>query len=236
MPSDTAPRGDAAAKLATITFDAADPAASARFWSALLDAPADPDDPTSLPSALPGGGGLYFQAVPEPKAAKNRVHLDVAGPDLEADVEAAKRLGARYLADGERWRVMADPEGNEFCAEGPRPNPPRDGRWVWAVGIDATDSERLAAFWGAVLGVGVSRRGDPYVMLDPLPGGLSLYVQSVPEPKQVKNRVHLDLGVPDIEQASSRAVALGGRVLGDVETWRVMADPEGHEFCLVRDS
>jgi predicted enzyme related to lactoylglutathione lyase len=115
MPSDTAPRHDVVAKLATVTFDAADPSASARFWSALLDAPADPDDPTSLPSALPGGGGLYFQAVPEPKIAKNRVHLDLAVTDIEQASARVVALGGRVLGDVESWRVMADPEGNEFC-------------------------------------------------------------------------------------------------------------------------
>jgi hypothetical protein len=66
--------------------------------------------------------GLDFGSVPEPKTVKNRVHWDIrldAGRSV-ADLEA---LGATVLRrpDGDiRWTIMADPEGNEFCAFDPR--------------------------------------------------------------------------------------------------------------------
>jgi uncharacterized glyoxalase superfamily protein PhnB len=59
--------------------------------------------------------------VPEPRTAKVRLHLDVQVADLEAATRRALDLGATHVADhlgddfDERWRVMADPEGNEFC-------------------------------------------------------------------------------------------------------------------------
>ena len=64
--------------------------------------------------------------------------------------------------------------------------------------------------------------------------------QRVPEPKVVKNRVHMDIVVDDIEIATSRIVELGGRRRrpdADFDEygfcWRTMADPEGNEFCLI---
>jgi hypothetical protein len=64
---------------------------------------------------------LYVQEVPEPKTAKNRLHLDVpvAAEDLEAEVDRLVGTGARLVEyreqPGHRWAVMQDPEGNEFC-------------------------------------------------------------------------------------------------------------------------
>jgi Glyoxalase-like domain len=82
--------------------------------------PDDPVDPAT-------GGGLgrrvMFQRVAEPKAVKNRVHLDLhVGPDARAaHVERLTTLGATVLREvaepGGRWTTMADPEGNEFCIE-----------------------------------------------------------------------------------------------------------------------
>jgi catechol 2,3-dioxygenase-like lactoylglutathione lyase family enzyme len=138
-----------------VTFDCADPAALSTFWAAALgyrlqDPPegfatweaflADlgvPEDEWNSASAVvdPDGGGprLYFQRVPEPKAAKNRVHLDlnVGGPlgtPLDERKTAvgreAKRMtgiGAEVVREveerGEFWVVMRDPEGNEFCLQ-----------------------------------------------------------------------------------------------------------------------
>lgn len=111
-----------------------------------------------------------------------------------------------------------------------------------AVIIDCRDPERLAAFWGALLGVKVGGRlGDPpqYVDLEPLSEGPYLGFQRVPEPKGVKNRVHLDLNVDDVERATQRIEALGGAraSVQDVReygyAWRVMLDPEENEFCLI---
>jgi hypothetical protein len=64
---------------------------------------------------------IYFQAVPEPKTTKNRMHVDVkVGPDLvETTVRSLLDRGATRIGGGSQgphdWVVMADPEGNEFC-------------------------------------------------------------------------------------------------------------------------
>ena len=58
---------------------------------------------------------LVFVPVPEPKTVKNRVHLDVTTPDVAALV-AAGAVVLREPDDEVRWHVLADPDGNEFCA------------------------------------------------------------------------------------------------------------------------
>jgi hypothetical protein len=138
------------------TFDCADPAGLAAFWAAALgyqvqappagfasweealDALGVPPERRNDASAVvdPEGSGprLFFQRVPEPKQAKNRVHLDVrAAPGLqgdermaalEAEAERLVSLGATRLRRhepapplGAGHIVMADPEGNEFCLD-----------------------------------------------------------------------------------------------------------------------
>ena len=113
--------------------------------------------------------------------------------------------------------------------------------------VDCADPGRLAAFWAEVLGLEeTDRLGDPpqFVYLSaPQPDAPRLFFQRVPEPKVVKNRVHLDVFTDDLETASARIEALGGRRRDDHdfhdeehdEHWRRMADPEGNEFCLVFD-
>ena len=65
-----------------------------------------------------------------------------------------------------------------------------------------------------------------------------IYFQRVPEEKIVKNRLHMDLYVDDIEATADSLVAQGGSRLGDPQSgsaggrWQVMTDPEGNEFCL----
>jgi len=105
--------------------------------------------------------------------------------------------------------------------------------WLSDVVVDCSDPERLAAFWGSLLGLEVAQRIETYVMLARLSGGLAVGFQRVPEPKVTKNRIHLDLTVPDLEAATRRVEELGGRRIGDVKTWRVMRDPESNEFCLL---
>jgi predicted enzyme related to lactoylglutathione lyase len=106
-----------------LVLDCADPDKLAEFWSAAIGY-------TTL-----GGAGSYvllvdetgqqpkllLQHVNEPKAGKNRMHFDIETPTVDEEVARLEDLGAqRIQADaieehGNRWVVMADPEGNEFC-------------------------------------------------------------------------------------------------------------------------
>ncbi|MFF5973013.1 VOC family protein [Streptomyces sp. NPDC012769] len=108
------------ARVEEIVFDCADPAALARFWAALLGG--DPVDRSPDWSYVdpPGFVRVAFQKVPEGKAVKNRVHLDLAAGDPSAAADEAQSLGARrsggIVADEYgAFQVMCDPEGNEFC-------------------------------------------------------------------------------------------------------------------------
>jgi predicted enzyme related to lactoylglutathione lyase len=112
---------------------------------------------------------------------------------------------------------------------------------VWsAVTIDCREPERVARFWSALLGrePGPSQHGWVYLgeRGDPLP---RLVFQPVPEPPAGKVRIHLDLTVDDIDDGMATVAALGGRFTGERHDHAegvvmVMADPEGHEFCLVQ--
>lgn len=105
--------------------------------------------------------------------------------------------------------------------------------------LDCADPEALAQFWAPALGyVNVGTVGV-YVALypDDRPGP-KLLLQRVDEPKAVKNRMHFDIEVADIEAEASRLVALGanrisaGPCAEHGSTWLLMTDPEGNEFCV----
>ncbi|MFI9051898.1 VOC family protein [Streptomyces sp. NPDC053427] len=109
-----------------ITIDCADPYRLAQFWAEVLDGSLAEDDFPGDPEALvtAAGSGLLFIAVPEKKATKNRLHLDLQPQDRSRDeeVERLLALGAALVADHRRpdgtgWATLADPEGNEFCVE-----------------------------------------------------------------------------------------------------------------------
>jgi predicted enzyme related to lactoylglutathione lyase len=104
--------------------------------------------------------------------------------------------------------------------------------------IDATDPDRLAAFWGAILGTAVGETSDAgrFVFLREANGHV-LGFQRVPDPKSVKNRVHLDIRVEDLQEATDTVVALGGSWDGnelslDDARWRTLHDLEGNEFDI----
>jgi catechol 2,3-dioxygenase-like lactoylglutathione lyase family enzyme len=101
-------------RLYEIGLDAADPRAVGRWWAELLGARfVDEGKDFVWVADIPGAPfeTLDVAPVPEPKTAKNRVHLDVVG-----DVAEIVARGATVLAEQPRWTVLADPEGNEFCA------------------------------------------------------------------------------------------------------------------------
>jgi len=104
--------------------------------------------------------------------------------------------------------------------------------------IDAIDPDRLAAFWCEVLGTEVEETSDEgrFVFLGEA-NGYVLSFQRVPEPKSVKNRMHLDIRVEELQTATDAVLASGGswdeneRMLDDAR-WRTLKDPEGNEFDI----
>ncbi|MFC0432763.1 VOC family protein [Kutzneria buriramensis] len=119
------------ATIKDIVLDCRHPASLARFWAAALDghsvAPYDEaelerlrakgiDDPEDDPTVLLNGTPrIWFQQVPEAKAVKNRMHLDLNADDPERELVRLTGLGATVIERLEHWVQLADPEGNEFC-------------------------------------------------------------------------------------------------------------------------
>jgi hypothetical protein len=122
------------ARIHDVVFDSHHPASIARFWAAALDgyevAPYDEAElarlrslgfagPEQDPNVLVESPGqlprVFFQLVPESKIVKNRVHLDLRADDPDAEALRLCALGASRTADFDRFIVMRDPEGNEFC-------------------------------------------------------------------------------------------------------------------------
>jgi len=119
--------------------------------------------------------------------------------------------------------------------------------------VDCHDTEAQAVFWAAVLGYRVVDSSDGDVEIAPLeyepadfaeqvrraPTAPTLMFQLVPEGKTVKNRLHIDVSPIDRTQEAEveRLIALGARHvdIGQGEqSWVVLADPEGNEFCVLR--
>jgi predicted enzyme related to lactoylglutathione lyase len=107
-----------------VTIDCADPARLTAFWTeaAGYRVAHDLGEFVVLLPADGSGIALGLQRVPEPRTAKNRVHLDWHSEDRPAEVERLVKLGATLLGEesvpGLTWNVLADPEGNEFCVAG----------------------------------------------------------------------------------------------------------------------
>jgi len=108
-------------RLVTV-LDCKDPRALAPFWAAALGYKqvAAGGQYVVLGTGDRTQHELILQGVAEPKTGKNRMHLDIKAPDVDAEVERLVGLGARRVGQpveewGERWIVLADPEGNELC-------------------------------------------------------------------------------------------------------------------------
>lgn len=135
--------------------------------------------------------------------------------------------------------------------------------------IDCADPARLAGFWATALGYVVQAPPEGFdswesfliemgvpetewnsasAVVDPTGEGPRIFFQRVPEPKSVKNRVHLDLNAggehgtplqerkPNVDAEVARLVGAGATVVGPMERlgeyWVVLRDPEGNEFCV----
>ncbi|MEU0954678.1 VOC family protein [Streptomyces niveus] len=239
-----------------VNIKAVDDAAVGRFWAEAL----------CWSAYRPGGttyvgpsGGLVWPhpaavcvdvvPVPEPKSAtKNRVHLDLATTSAAHRTELISRLrtlGATPADVGQGdvpWTVLADPEGNEFCVLEPR-EIYRDTGPIAAVVVDCADPRAMARFWDEAIDWTAHEVTDDQASFRSA-GGAGPYLEFLRTPgaKTVPDRVHLDL-LPypgdDKEAEVARLRALGATDLdlgqGDVP-WTCLADPEGHEFCVLAPS
>ena len=105
----------------TVTWDCADALVLARFWAAALGSDVDEESTSAKAYVEAAGWGapnMWFNQVPEPKTAKNRLHFDLRAPARMADeVRRLEALGATVIGRYEALTAMRDPEGNEFCVE-----------------------------------------------------------------------------------------------------------------------
>ena len=240
-------------RLVHLVIDAHEPPRLARFWAAVLgwevvaEEPSEVDvGPAGYQYPDPVAQTLVFVPVTDPKRGKNRVHLDLATASAEhqaAEVERILALGATRADIGQGdlpWEVLADPEGNEFCVATPLPEYlPASGLFA-GISIDCADPLALASFWE--LAAGWQRTGgdaEGVSLRAPEGVGPYLILLKAPDPKTVKNRIHLDVApraAEDLAEAAATLRAAGATPVdigqADVK-WHVMADPEGNEFCVL---
>jgi glyoxalase superfamily protein len=218
----------AIARFKDLCLDAVDPAGLGKFYAAVLGRSWEADGAADAVLRGPTPQHtVWINRVPEARTVKQRVHLDVYAHDL-AELTA---LGATVLEPQQAprtWTIMADPEGGEFCAF-LRAGMPAER--LHGLVVDCADPGAQARWWGQVYGVDVTRN-DGWFTLEDVPGMpiSTMDFVPVPEPKNVKNRIHWDVTVP----AVAPLVETGATVLrepDDEVRWYVLADPEGNEFC-----
>ena len=118
--------------------------------------------------------------------------------------------------------------------DAPDPSVPR----IIAATIDCNDLEGMTRFWADLLGVESQIHEHFGFLAHPENRKVTLWLQRVPEPKQGKNRVHLDFVAGDLAAAAQRVVDLGGTVIEDQSwqgfEWKTCADPEGNVFDIMQ--
>ncbi|MBO3744241.1 VOC family protein [Actinoplanes flavus] len=241
-----------ATRLVQVNMKAYDDAKLGAFWAEALGWAVSSEGPgvTNLePEGFvypdPVAVCLDLVASPEPKTAKNRVHLDLATTSKQHQAELVARLtglGAAPVDIGQGdvpWVVMADPEGNEFCVLDWH-DPISDTGPISTVVVDCADPRAMAGFWGAAMDWTVLRVSDHNAVLRSAAGvGPYLQFLRTPDVKTGWNRVHLDVRPypgDDPAAEADRLRALGATTVdlgGNDIPWTVLADPEGNEFCLL---
>jgi len=242
-----------ALRLVQVNFKARDDSALGRFWAEALGWRASSSG-SGATSAAPVGFDwtdpdapvcVDVIAVPDPETVKYRMHIDLATTSAAHQMELVarlKELGATPEDVGQGdvpWTVLADPEGNVFCVLEPR-EIYRDTGPIAAVVVDCADPRAMAQFWGEAIDWTLHEVTDDHARLrSPKGVGPNLEFLRTPGAKTVRHRAHLDL-VPyrgdDQAAEAARLLTLGAAFVdvgqGDVP-WKVLADPEGNEFCVL---
>jgi catechol 2,3-dioxygenase-like lactoylglutathione lyase family enzyme len=218
------------ARYKDLCIDANDPTLLGTFWAEALGLEYEPGagEVSKLRGPTPQHT-VWINRVAETRTVKQRVHLDVHAATV-LDLEA---LGAQVVSPAEHaqpWTVLADPEGGEFCAF-VRDEVPRIK--LYELGIDSADPHATAQWWAEVFGARLG--GDDakdWWWVDEIDGAPfeSMVFAAVPEPKTVKNRIHWDVSVEDVQPLLDAGASLL-RAPDDDISWHVLADPEGNEFC-----
>ncbi|MFG1793677.1 VOC family protein [Nocardia sp. NPDC049149] len=241
-----------AMQLVQVNMKALDEVALGRFWAEALGWRSSSEEPGVInlePEGFtwPDPAAVCVDIVisPEPKTVPNRVRLELSTTSVAQHAELVARLedlGATPVDIGQDdapWRMLADPEGNEFSVQQPL-EIYRDIGPIGAVVVDCADPQAMARFWSAAVDWTVHEVTDDHAMLRSAKDvGPYLRFLRTPEPKVVWNRVHLDVAPfrgNDRAPGMDRLRTLGATDIdfGDTEvSWSVMADPEGNEFCVL---
>jgi predicted enzyme related to lactoylglutathione lyase len=234
-------------QLVTLCFDANDPPRVAGFWSGVLgwEMVDDPDGGVTLLPSDDTGFQLDFFPTQEQKAGPNQMHFDLTSTSLEDQqqtVERALELGGRHIDIGQgpdaEHVVLADPEGNEFCVIEPGNDFLADCGFIGALAGEG--SQQVGCFWSKALDWPLVWDRDQETAIRSPHGGPKITWGGPPlTPKAGKYRLHFDLAPPadgDQQAEVERLVSLGAARIdigqGEV-SWVVMADPDGHEFCVL---
>jgi catechol 2,3-dioxygenase-like lactoylglutathione lyase family enzyme len=229
--------------LELVAFDAPDIEKTASFYVKLTGWEIGLKESDWITIRTGDGQEIAFQLAPDHVAPQwpgqehpQQFHLDLFVEGHEAAAERAISLGATRLADGQSWITLADPAGHPFdlCQ--------KDGfgpvMGLFAVTIDAPDAPALARFYANLLGMEVTYEGPEGALITG--DGKNLMFQQVseynpprwPDPAHPQ-QAHLDIIVDNLDAGEARALELGAsRLNGEIERFRVFADPAGHPFCL----
>ncbi|MBT0771627.1 hypothetical protein KIH74_21995 [Kineosporia sp. J2-2] len=246
-------------RLAALCIDAHDPVQLAAFWAGLLGwrpaadpaAGADHGARRGIVTLVPReasadpGFRLRFLPTTAPRTGPNQMHFDLTSetPDHQRrTVNRALGLGARHLDVGQgpdaTQVVLADPEGNEMCVI------EAGNRFLAGCGfigaLSGDGSPETGRFWSQALGWPLVWDQDEETAIRSPHGGPKITWGGPPyRPRAGKERVHLDLVTApgddlrtEVERLTGLGAALADIGQGDVP-WVVMADPDGHEFCLL---
>jgi predicted enzyme related to lactoylglutathione lyase len=233
-------------RLVSLCIDANDSLRLARFWAEALRWEIEKTDGEI--GLVPTDGtqfGILFEPVPEKKAGKNSIHLDLTTRSIVDQTESVARLvelGARHIDVGQSAEdshvVLADPEGNEFCLIEPTNNFLATCGRLGSITCDG--SRAVGYFWSQALGWPLVWDQDEETAIRAPDGTGPFITWGPPVPtKTQKNRLHLDIAPPadgDQRAEVDRLISLGATPIdigqGDV-SWVVMADPDGNEFCVL---
>jgi hypothetical protein len=233
-------------RLANLAFDANDPARLAGFWATSLgwEISDGTVDEIRVLSTDATPFSLVFRPVPEPKTAKNPVHLDLVGESVDHQREIVDRyveLGADRVDIGQGPEadhvVLVDPEGNEFCIV-LRGEFLADTGFIGAVVFEPANPA-TGHFWGQAIGWPVVFEEDGDVAIC-APDGTGPFITFGPPElaKRGESRLHLEVA-PDADDdratEADQLIALGATKIdvgGDVP-WLVLADPDGNAFRVL---
>ena len=206
----------------------------------------DPQDGMALLPSDDTGFRMRFLPTQEPKIGQNQMHFHLTSTSLDDQLQTVAKsleLGARHIDVGQRPEeghvVLADPEGNEFCVIEPGNTFLADCGFLGELACDG--SQQVGYFWSEALGWPLVWDQNQETSIRSPHGGPKVSWGGPPLlPKTgTKYRMRFDIAPPadgDQQAEVDRLVSLGATRIdigqGDV-SWVVMADPDGHEFCVL---